>query len=490
MVRSLWDLRRQPEAREVRCPLQVQAHDAFGNLVTVGGAAVGVSITGANTASPGVTDNNDGTYDAAYVPTATGTDNAAVTLNGAAVQGSPFMIAIAAGGPSPPNTVATVPPGTAGAPTAITVQARDAQDNDLSTGGATIQITVTGANSASPAVTDHNDGTYTASYTPTIAGADNVGIFLNGTAIGSSPYASAVAPGAPSASQSVATVPGTGTAGTPTPISVQAHDAFGNTVTTGGATVVVSVTGANTASPTVTDNGNGTYTASYTPTASGPDNVAITLGGSPVGSSPYLTTVGAGAPNAAQSVATVPGGTAGVLTTVTVQARDANGNDLTAGGASVAVTVSGANSAGPAAATDNLDGTYTFQYTPTASGTDNLAITLNGNAVGTSPYASIVVAGPVSAGQSTAMVPGGVSTLPTTITVQARDQFGNALTSGGSAVVVTVTGSNTAGPINAVDNGDGTYTATYTPLLPGSDSVDITLDGSPILNNPYTSLVL
>ncbi len=469
--------------------IQVQARDAFGNPVTVGGATVAVSVTGANTSSPGVTDNNDGTYAASYVPASTGTDNAAVTLNGAAVQGSPFMIAIAAGGPSPPNTVATVPPGTAGAPTAITVQARDAQNNDLTTGGATILVTVSGANSASPSVTDHNDGTYTASYTPTSAGSDNIAITLSGTAIGSSPFTSSVSPGAPSAAQSLATVPPSGTAGSATAISVQARDQYGNPVTTGGAVVAVSVTGANTATPPVTDQGNGTYTASYTPAATGTDNIAITLGGSPVGASPYSSTVGAGAPSAAQSTATVPGGVAGVATTVTVQAKDAAGNDLTTGGAAVVVTVSGANAAGPTGATDQGDGTYTFQYTPTASGTDNVGITLNGGTVGASPYTSTVSPGPPSAGNSVAVVPGaGTAGAATVISVQARDQYGNDLSAGGAAVVVTVTGANSATPA-VTDNGDGTYATSYTPTASGADAVAITLNGSAVGTSPYATLV-
>ena len=62
-------------------------------------------------------------------------------------------------------------------------------------------------------------------------------------------------------------------------------------MTAGSATVVVTVTGSNSATPTVTDVGNGTYTASYTPTSSGSDNVAITLDGTPISGSPFTSTV-------------------------------------------------------------------------------------------------------------------------------------------------------------------------------------------------------
>ena len=74
----------------------------------------------------------------------------------------------------------------------VVVQARDANDNALTTGGATVVVTVTGSNSATPAVTDVGDGTYTASYTPTSSGSDNVAITLDGTPISGSPFTSTV----------------------------------------------------------------------------------------------------------------------------------------------------------------------------------------------------------------------------------------------------------------------------------------------------------
>src|SRR5690606_36904203 len=56
---------------------------------------------------------------------------------------------------------------------------------------------------------------------------------------------------------------------------------------TGGADVGVAVSGANTAAPAVTDNGDGYYTATYTPVAVGTDVVTVTLEGVPTGASPY-----------------------------------------------------------------------------------------------------------------------------------------------------------------------------------------------------------
>jgi len=98
-------------------------------------------------------------------------------------------------GADPDFTTATVPDGVVGTPTTVTVQAADALDRPVTLGGDVVVVSVTGANTETPAVTDNGDGTYTASYTPALAGTDLVAITLNGVPISASPYASAVAGG-------------------------------------------------------------------------------------------------------------------------------------------------------------------------------------------------------------------------------------------------------------------------------------------------------
>ncbi len=52
--------------------------------------------------------------------------------------------------------------------------------------------------------------------------------------------------------------------------------------------------------------------------------------------------------------------------------------------------------------------------------------------------------------------------LVATLTLQAKDQDGNDLTTGGLTVVFTPSGGSSTGLISATtDNGDGTYTATF-----------------------------
>jgi hypothetical protein len=101
-----------------------------------------------------------------------------------------------------------------------------------------------------------------------------------------------------------------------------------------------------------------------------------------------------------------------------------------------------------------------------------------------------IVAGPASASNTTATVPTMAAMgADVTITVQARDADNRNLTAGGSAVAATITGANAGGPIAGTDNGDGTYTITYTATNAGEDMVAITLDGAAISGSPFTLAV-
>lgn len=182
--------------------ITVQAVDHLGANFPNGGDTVAISVTGANTATPAVTDNGDGTYTAVYVPSTEGSDTIAITLNGDPIQFSPFVLAIA-GATDPAMSVATVGDGTVGQPTTITIQARDASGVNRPVGGDAVGVTLTGTNAQGFSITDNGDGTYSGSYTPSAAGTDTITILLNGVEIMGSPYTSNVN-GVPTAADDVA----------------------------------------------------------------------------------------------------------------------------------------------------------------------------------------------------------------------------------------------------------------------------------------------
>jgi hypothetical protein len=498
--------------------LTVQAKDANGNNETAGGSTVTITKSSGSGSIGSVTDNGNGTYSATVTaPTATGSGVFVATLGGSPVK---------SGGGSQTTSTVTYTPGAANAtqstltPTSasitadgsstqvLTVQAKDVNGNNLTSGGSTVTITKQSGSGSIGAVTDNGNGTYTATVTaPTATGS---GVFV--ATLGGNPVKSGTGsqttstitytPGAANATQSTLTPTSSSITanGTATQVlTVQAKDVNGNNETAGGATVTITKQSGTGTIGSVTDNGNGTYSATVTaPILVGSGVFVATLGGNPVKSgtgSQTLATVTyvPGTADATQSTLTptsasitADGSSTQVLT---VQAKDANGNNLTAGGATVTITKqSGSGTIG--SVTDNGNGTYSATVTsPTATGSGVFVATLGGSAVksGTGSQTASTVAytpGAANATQSTltptssSITADGSSTQ--VLTVQAKDVNGNNLTSGGATVTITKqSGSGTIGSVT--DNGNGTYSATVTsPTATGSGVFVATLGGNPV----------
>ena len=498
--------------------LTVQAKDANGNNLTIGGSTVTITKQSGTGTIGSVTDNSNGTYTATVTsPTATGSGVFVATLGGNPVQ---------SGGGSQTQSTITYVPGAANAvqstltPTSasitangvstqvLTVQAKDANGNNLITGGSTVTITKSSGTGSIGSVTDNSNGTYTATVTsPTSTGSGIFVATLGGANVqsgGGSQTQSTITyvPGAANAVQSTLTPTSasiTANGVSTQVLTVQAKDANGNNLTTGGSTVTITKSSGTGSIGSVTDNSNGTYTATVTsPTATGSGVFVATLGGNPVqsgGGSQTQSTITyvPGAANAVQSTLTPTSASItanGVSTQVlTVQAKDANGNNLTTGGSTVTITKqSGTGTIG--SVTDNSNGTYTATVTsPTATGSGVFVATLGGanvqNGTGSQTQSTITYTpGAANAVQSTltptsaSITANGISTQ--VLTVQAKDANGNNLTTGGSTV--TITKQSGTGSIGSVtDNSNGTYTATVTsPTSTGSGVFVATLGGNPV----------
>jgi adhesin/invasin len=261
----------------------------------------------------------------------------------------------------------------------ITVTARDAFGNALSGLDVTLAAAGDGNTLRQPSGPTDASGVTTGTLSSTRAGSVVVSASVGGTSI---PQTATVTVGAaaPAASRSSATVPD-GTAGSATTIAIKLKDAFDNPVSGAASSISVQVSGANSVSGiNARDEGGGDYTASYTPTSTGTDQVQVRVGGSALG--PFSSTVVAGPASPAQTTADITGGSVFFdrPITVAVHVRDAQNNPLRRGGDQVIIRVDGGD---PITATYDAGRDVYAATAPHGAARDHeVVITLNGTPIG------------------------------------------------------------------------------------------------------------
>ena len=185
---------------------------------------------------------------------------------------------------------------------------------------------------------------YDISYTPTVSGMSSIRVTMGGKDVTDSPFAGAVSPGAADAAKSL--VYGAGVRGAVVNgagrVTVRARDARGNYAVAGGdpfrAHVVDASTGTGYADVTMTENGDGTYSAEWSPASTGTEyELNVLLRGTPVASSPYRGLKAVSAAGAATSAMFEAAGdgleraVAGERATFRIEAADADGVGLAVG---------------------------------------------------------------------------------------------------------------------------------------------------------------
>jgi probable HAF family extracellular repeat protein len=385
--------------------------------------------------------------------------------------------------------------GTAVAPPSVKVT--DGGGNPVAGVAITFAVTAGGGSVTGSSQTTDAGGIATAgSWTlGTTAGTGNNALSATSTGFSGSPvtFTASATPGPASAATSTATVPN-GAVGSPTTITVQARDQFANNLTSGGATVAVAVTGANAASPAVTDDGNGAYSTSYTPTAVGTDQVAITLDGTAISGSPYPSTISGGtAKTIALNTGNNQSATVGtpVATPPSVKVTDAGNNPVAGVAVTFAVTVRGGSLTGATATTDASGIATVGSWTlGTKSGTNKLTATAAGLTGSPVTFIATGMAGPptqivISAGDNQTAPAG--TTLPKRPAVKLTDAFGNGVpTVAVTFVVASGGGSITKAFVKTGSGGVATAGSWTLGVVPGPNTLQATASGAGIANNPVT----
>jgi adhesin/invasin len=252
----------------------------------------------------------------------------------------------------------------------------------------------------------------------------------------------------------------------------------------------------------VTDHEDGTYTAQYHGDSAGTaDLIRSTIDGQPITSASPSVTVGPactpGPVSLAVSDVTINDTTlarrpvktltlpSGVTTTMTLRITDSFGCPVPEPH-SVVFATAGGSSTGILGATVALGhGIFTATFTGHTSGSvTQIAVTVDGTPVTSAPVEVTVVPGDIST-RTSLMTTSEATVAPgssITLTLHGRDAAGNKVLQGGRSVTFIIVGNDPKGTLSAaIDNGDGTYTASYVGSKVGTDTIVALIEGTRVM---------
>jgi filamin len=436
----------------------IVAKNYFDEELPTGGDQFEVSVNGPDgQAQATVSDNGDGKYPTHYTVTKPGDYTISIKLRDEHIKDSPFSVH--ADGPHSGFTTASGP-GVEGAQTKKEAPFRITSFNhkgqQVKSGGDKYQAMVQGPEDvADPALVDNNDGTFDGAYQVSTPGYYFVNITLDEEPIKGSPFRVLIE-GA-RAGNSYAEGPGLegGQATKPGVFTIHAHDPEGGKLTEGGDPFKVDIQGPSEVQPSVTDNGDGTYTVEYLPNEPGDYDINVTLHDEPIKNVPCKVHIKP-CPDASNCWAEGPA-LQGLIDNepglFTIHAVDKDGNPRADGGDQFDVQIHGPHGPVNADVTDNGDGTYGVQFDPEHPGDYKIHVNFEGSPIKDAPFH-------VHCKEGTDADHSGFGIF--SFTVQSRDKRGENKTFGGDHFSVSIKGPNDAEiEVQTTDNGDGTYTAVY-----------------------------
>jgi hypothetical protein len=375
------------------------------------------------------------------------------------------------------------PRGGAAAPAASRYAAAHAEDDDVP-----VQIT------------DNGDGSYSVFYSATVAGDYLIHVTVADELICDMPSKMKCYKGI-CAADTTATGHGVTDPGfilRKMPFTIHTHDRDGLPVTVGGGDFACSVQGPSGALPcSIVDNEDGTYSGCYEPVDLGAYVVDIRLQknnmDTPIKGSAFHLTCKKGA-DPTKSYAEGEGlksASDNRPAYFKIHAIDENGASVSGEWTEVQIVDAEGNLAAfPIDIADNGDGSYDVKYDANEAGTYQLTALLGDMAIRDMPSTLVVHKG-VDASQTEVVgagVTGGNVNKDLPFAVISKDSDGQPLQNGGDIFTVDLQGPNGPIPCELTDNGDGTYTGSYRPSVPGNYIVDLRVNDqtAPVGDSPYT----
>jgi hypothetical protein len=269
--------------------------DAYGNKPIESGLKVEFALgngAGQGTFSA-VKFNKNGTYTATFTGSTVGTNTIDATIDGQTVAQAPSIAVIPGAASTATSYVTVASPQTveAGTSIAVTFQTVDASGNKETSGGLKVAFELgnRAGRGTFSSVKDNRNGTYTTTFTGTIAGSITIVATINGHKVATATPTITVTPGSVSLAKSVVTdSPGSVASGSPIALVLQPRDAWGNDVDLSGQQVVFSLGsargGQGTISAATYNAVNGTYTTTFTGTIAGTNTIKATYNNSAIAS--------------------------------------------------------------------------------------------------------------------------------------------------------------------------------------------------------------
>ncbi|NXU03430.1 FLNC protein, partial [Buphagus erythrorhynchus] len=428
-----------------------------------------------------VQNNRDGTYAITYTPACAGAYTITINYGGLPVPNCPVRVTVDPAvdtssvkvygkGVEPRGVLREVG-------TEFTVDARALAP----TGGPHVRARVLNP-SGTPIdtfVTDLVDGTYRVEYTPFEEGLHLVEVTYDDVAVPKSPFRVGVAEGC-DPTRVRAHGPGLegGLVGTANHFTVETRGAG-----TGG--LGLAIEGPSEAKMSCKDNKDGSCAVEYVPFTPGDYDVNITFGGHPIPGSPFRVRV-RDAVDASKVTCSGPG----LGPSVRARLPQSFTVDVSAAGrAALEVTLLGPTGLPePVEIRDNGDGTHKVTYTPATDGPYTVSVKYGGQEVPRSPFkvtalpthdaSKVRASGP---GLSAGGIP---ASLPVEFTIDARDAGEGLLT----VQILDPEGQPKKASIR--DNGDGTYTVSYVPDVPGRYTSTVKYGGDEIPASPFRVLAV
>uniref|UniRef100_A0A674E378 Filamin C n=1 Tax=Salmo trutta TaxID=8032 RepID=A0A674E378_SALTR len=433
-----------------------------------------VNPSGANTDAY-ITDKGEGTYRVEYAAYEDGMHLIEVLYDDVAVPNSPFRVPVTEG--CDPSRVRAYGPGLeeglVNKPNRFTVETRGA-----GTGG--LGLAIEGPSEAKMSCKDNKDGSCSVEYIPFTPGDYDVNITFGGLPIPGSPFRVPVGE-LVDPSKVRCSGPGLGSgvrARVPQTFTVDTSKAG---LAPLGVVLFKVLNFSDLAEPVnITDNGDGTHTATYTPAKDGPYTVCVKYADQEVPRSPYkiktLPAHDASKVRASGPGLNAQGVPASLPVEFTIDARDAGEGLLTV------QILDPEGKPKKANIRDNRDGTYTVSYVPDMAGRYTITIKYGGDEIPYSPYR--IHALPTGDASKCLVTGSGLGPTiqigeETVITVDAKAAGKGKVT----CKVSTPDGAEL--DVDVVENSDGTFDIYYTAPEPGKYVITIRFGGEHIPNSPF-----